>query len=110
MKKVLTEMVIPALTPRTFVVKVEVAAVAPYDTVKALVDQYRSILNVPQSFQTQEELLSELRDIASTLENLPSVLMSDIDACFDRGEPFFPDMSDARSIGIEIDRSISSDG
>ena len=99
------DVIAPALTPSKFVVTIEVAACAPYNTVKTLVDQYRSIKNVPATAPVQEELLSELRDIASTTENLPTLIAQDIEKMFLCDEPFTPDLSDAKCLGIEMEWS-----
>lgn len=95
----------PALTPRHFVVTIEVSGCAPFATIKTLMDQYRAIKEVPLTERTQDEILSELRDIASTTENLPTLITQDVEKLFLADEPFTPDLADARFLGIEMEWS-----
>jgi hypothetical protein len=103
--RLLQEHVVPALTPQKFVVTMTVHATPPLDEVKALVDQYRSIKDIPTSESALQEIELTLRDIASTLENLSTIIVNDIEEMFNTDEAFFPSSIDARFLGIEIERS-----
>lgn len=103
--RMLRDLAIPALKPQKFVVTIEVAACGPYHTVKSLLDQYRSILNVPLTERMQEDIEEELRDFASTLENLPHLIYADIQQMFEADEPFMPSTLEARMLGIDIDHT-----
>jgi N-glycosylase/DNA lyase len=103
--RLLRDAVIPALTPQKFVVTIEVHAFADYTTVKALIDQYRSIKDMPLSKATLEDIESELRDIASAVENLSNLVCEDITSIFEEDDAFYPALNNARMLGIQIERS-----
>lgn len=105
--RLLRDIVIPALTPQKFVVTIEIAACTDYASIKALVDQYRSIKGHPLSEMPLDEIESELQDIASALENLPDVIIEDITSILTEDEAFYPTLNNARMLGVQIEGTVN---
>ena len=99
--------IIPALTPTKFVVTIEVEAISPFDIIHSLLQQYRNIKDIPATEATQAEIVDEIRDFASTLENLPTLITQDINNIFETDEAFYPSTTEAKLLGIKIEWATS---